>query len=278
MMLLVICGLVGITIGLLIFALMPRTNAVHDRVAQLAGSTSHSARRMNVFEQIYDAKSKSKMQQQLQEAGWYDISPARMGFTSTCSLIVGIAITVFLITVVKPQGIAWLASLLPAIIGLKAPDIILKRAISERKATIQCELPDFIDMLSTTVAAGIALNGALLSAVEMCTGPLAAEFEATLSDIRMGRSRSAALNAMASRVNQIDLSQMVTAIVQSERVGGNLSQVLEELAGESRERRLMRAEEIAGMLPVKMTIPMAFLLLPALFVIIMGPVLMNVVF
>ena len=263
------------TVGLLVFAAMPRKTAVHDRVAQLGGSTSSNAKRILVFEQIYDAKAKGKLQQRLLEAGLYNVTPGLIGFVTFAGVAAGIAIALFLIFVLHEGGLMMLLAIALPIIFYVGPSRYIDSAIKKRKTLVQSELPDFLDMVSSTVAAGIALNGALLSAVDMSTGPLGDEFRATLADIRMGRARSDALNSMATRVNQVDLTQMVTAIVQSERVGGNISQVLEELAHEARERRLMRAEELAGILPLKMTLPMALFLLPALFVMIFGPVVAN---
>ena len=275
MIVLCICLLAATAIGCLIYALLPKSEAVHDRIAQLSGAHSANEQRITAFGQVYDEKSKSAVQQLLLEAGWYDCTPGKMAFMNICGVLAGAIVTSILLFVVHVEGSMKIVAYLMLVAGYRAPRYFLNKAVTERKAAIQSELPDFVDMVSSTVAAGIALNGALLSAVEMCSGPLGDEFRATLADIRMGRARADALHAMADRVNQIDLSQFVTAVVQSERVGGNLATVLEDLANESRERRLMRAEEIAGTLPVKMTIPMALLLLPALFVVLLGPVVMN---
>jgi tight adherence protein C len=89
-------------------------------------------------------------------------------------------------------------------------------------------------------------------------------------DIRLGRSRSEALAAMAHRLREPDLTTTVTAIVQAEKLGGDIHQVLGSLANEARERRMMRAEEIAGTLPVKMVFPMALFMLPSLLMMIFG--------
>jgi tight adherence protein C len=271
----IICLLAALSIGVLIFAAWPRRSAVHDRVAQLGGAQSEGGRRILMFEQIYDEKSKSKLQQRLQEAGWYNTPPALVAAITVGGVLLGLVLTLAVLFVFKVKGLLAIASYGLPLIGYMGPSVMLDKAIKERKMAIQAELPDFIDMVSSTVAAGTALNSAFISAVEMCGGPLGDEFRATLSDIRMGRSRAEAMASMAERVNQIDLSQMVTTITQSERVGGNVTQVLEELAHESRDRRLMRAEEMAGTLPIKMSVTMAFLLLPALFVVIFGPVVAN---
>jgi tight adherence protein C len=96
--------------------------------------------------------------------------------------------------------------------------------------------------------------------------------KAVLSEIRLGRSRADALRSMADRVRVQEVSTAVTAIVQAERLGSNLATVLEELAEDTRNKRMMRAEEIAQLMPVKMVIPMALFMLPALFVMIFGGV------
>ena len=93
-----------------------------------------------------------------------------------------------------------------------------------------------------------------------------------LSEVRLGRSRADALKGMSQRVRLEQLSTTVSAIVQAERLGSNLADVLEELAEEVRNRRMIRAEEIANLMPTKMVLPMACFMLPALFVMIFGGV------
>jgi tight adherence protein C len=156
--------------------------------------------------------------------------------------------------------------------GFIFPSFVLDSASRKRKAEISRRLPVLLDIVSTTVEAGTALNGALGIAVTRMEGALADEFRMTLSDIRVGMSRTDALTAMARRVQHIDLTSLVTALVQTERLGGNIAHLLDELAEETRNRRIARAEELAAKIPVKMVVPMAFFMLPALLVMIFGPV------
>jgi tight adherence protein C len=111
--------------------------------------------------------------------------------------------------------------------------------------------------------------------METISGPLAAELQAAMSDVRLGRARGEALMAMADRVQQTDLLTAVIAIVQAERLGGNVVAVLEEVSIEARESRMLRIEELAAQLPVKMVFPMALFMLPALVVMIFGPIVAN---
>jgi tight adherence protein C len=157
-------------------------------------------------------------------------------------------------------------------IGMYIPFSQLKSAAVARKIAVTKALPDLLDMLSSTVQAGLAFNAALASSQETAMGALGEEIRAVLSEVRLGRSRSDALKSMAARVRVEQLSTTVTAIVQAERLGSNLANVLEELAEETRNRRMVRAEEIANLMPTKMVIPMALFMLPALFVMIFGGV------
>jgi tight adherence protein C len=145
-------------------------------------------------------------------------------------------------------------------------------AVKRRKREISRALPDLLDSLSSTVRAGLALNAALTNAANAVTGPLAEELHATLGEIRLGRSRSESLRALATRVKNDEVTQVVRAMIQAERLGANLSSVLMSLSDESRERRVLKAEEVASALPVKMVLPMALFMLPALFVMIFGAV------
>jgi len=135
---------------------------------------------------------------------------------------------------------------------------------------------DFLDMLASTVRAGLALSSALLQAVDVTFGALENELRSALAEIGLGRERSAALRSMAERINEPQLSTAVTAIVQAEKLGANVSAVLHELAVDSRHHRWTVAEERAARLPIQMLIPMALLMIPSLYVMIFGPIVANI--
>jgi tight adherence protein C len=211
------------------------------------------------------------MQRQLMEAGWYTTTPAQMGARVALGLIVGLAVGSVPLLLIRPFATVWLLiPLVPAIMGAYFPFFSLNGAIAKRKIEVQRMLPDFLDMVATTVQAGISLNAALGYAVFVAPGALGDEVKETLSQIRLGRNRSDALRAMASRVNQTQLTSTMTAITQAEKLGANIAQVLNELAEDVRNQRIMLVEEQAAKLPIKMIFPMAFFLLPALFSIIFG--------
>jgi tight adherence protein C len=259
------------------FAFLDRGDDVKRRLQDLGRTPVETERATassdKFMSSLVDAKESVNLSNRFAEAGWYTMTVA--GFTMRRIFTALIVATVFgaLATVMHQTIlIAAIAVMVGLVVGYIFPTFSLDGAIKKRKTAIARRLPDLLDMVSTTVEAGTALNGALAIAVTRLEGPLADEFRMTLSDIRVGVNRADALTALSRRVNQIDLASVVTALVQTERLGGNVAQVLDELAEEARSRRLNRAEELAAKIPVKMVIPMALFMLPALLVMIFGPV------
>jgi tight adherence protein C len=255
------------------FAVVDRGDDMSRRLAELDPFPAESARNDKIVHSLVDAKQQVVLSGRFAEAGWYKTTVITFTLTRlgvAVALAAGGALVALLLH--APIFVVALATLVCAIVGFIAPSFVLDNAVKSRKAQIARRIPDLLDMVSTTVEAGTALNGALAVAVTRMQGPLSEEFRMTLSDIRVGMPRVDALTALARRVQQIDLSSVVTALVQTERLGGNVAHVLDELAEEARNRRMSRAEEAAAKLPVKMVIPMALFMLPALFVMIFGPV------
>jgi tight adherence protein C len=201
------------------------------------------------------------------------VSPAQIAARIIAGGIFGLTLGICLCAYFQSLELIFVAGIVMlTFIGMYFPLSQLKSAVAARKIAITKALPDLLDMLASTVQAGLAFNAALASSQETAVGPLGDEIKAMLSEVRLGRSRSDALKSMAARVRVEQLSTTVTAIVQAERLGSNLANVLEELAEEVRNRRMTRAEEIANLMPTKMVIPMALFMLPALFVMIFGGV------
>jgi len=261
--------------GLLIFSLVPTKSEVTKRLEDLevikfdGGMGSRQA----AFDKIFNEKQRGRLQQQLLEAGWYTVSPAQIATRMIAGAIFGFTLGVCLSAYLHSLDLIFVAGIvLLTVIGGYFPLSQLKSAVVARKIEITKALPDLLDMLASTVQAGLAFNAALASSQETAMGALGEEIKAVLSEVRLGRSRSDALKSMAARVRLEQLSTTITAIVQAERLGSNLASVLEELAEEVRNRRMIRAEEIANLMPTKMVLPMALFMLPALFVMVFGGV------
>jgi tight adherence protein C len=260
---------------MLALSLIPSKSDVSKRLEELEGMRWDATQgpRQQAFERLFNDKQRSKLQQSIFEAGWYQVTPSKILTRAAAGFGFGLAVGLAICTFFGNWDIALIGlGLMMAFGGMQLPFSQLKMAVKKRKIQIQRALPDLLDMLATTVQAGLSFNAALGYAQEVAVGPLGEEIKAVLSEIRLGRSRADALKSMANRVRQEQLSTTVTAIVQAERLGSNLANVLEELAEETRNRRMTRAEEIANLMPTKMVIPMALFMLPALFVMIFGGV------
>jgi tight adherence protein C len=265
----------AISIFLLAISLIPQKSLLTQQIEDVKGRnlTGPQFNRFAMLEKIFGDEGRSKLQKQLIEAGWYTVTPAQMSARMAAGAIVGLAFGAGMLAVIHQVSILVVVmSIVPAIFGMFTPTMLLTRAIESRKNSVQRVLPDFLDMVATTVQAGLSMNASFAYAIQAAPGPLGEEIKETLSQMRLGRSRIDALRAMANRVNQEQLSTTVSAITQAEKLGANISKVLGELAEEVRNHRVMLVEEQAAKLPVKMIFPMAFCLLPALFAIIFGSV------
>lgn len=262
-------------LGYLAVTVIVHRSAVERTVAQLdrAGIEADRKAELGVFARFFDERGRTNLERRLVQAGWYDLTPGRFMMRSIVASFSGL-LGGLMIPLLLHRHDLWLfvVPVMLALAGAILPSSLLDGAIAERKKRIRNALPDFLDLVSTTVEAGIALNGAFAAAVDGVRGPFREELLAALSDIRVGRSRAEALAAMAARCDVVELTTTVTAIVQAEKLGGDIAGILDELASDARDQRMTRAEELAAQLPVKMTFPMALCMLPALFVMIFGAV------
>lgn len=156
------------------------------------------------------------------------------------------------------------------------PNAKVKRAADDRRKAITNELPDVLDQLKVTVEAGMSFDGAMLRAGQEGRGILTTELLKAVNDMQLGLSRGEALQAMAERTDVPDLRQFVNAVRQAEKHGFPLANILKLQSLELRDRRRARAEERAMQVPVKITFPLVFCILPALFIVILGPAAVSI--
>ena len=160
--------------------------------------------------------------------------------------------------------------------GFIGPEMVLSSRIRSRREAVRCDLPDALDILAVSVEAGLGFDGAITKLTEHMKGALVEEFGLLLSEIRMGESRQAALKNMAARVGAPELSAFVRAIVQADQLGISLGRILRVQAADSRLRRQAAAEEKAMKAPIKMLFPTVIFIFPAMFMVLLGPALMNI--
>ena len=161
-------------------------------------------------------------------------------------------------------------------LGVLGPDAILSRRVDERKAAMERDLPDVIDLLVISVEAGLGFEGALGRVVQNVPGELSDEFSRMLQETRVGVSRNAALRSLADRTDVDDLNTFIMALTQADAFGVSISRMLRVQADEMRVRRRLRAQERAFAAPVKMTFPLVLCIFTGIFVVLLGPAAIQI--
>ena len=162
------------------------------------------------------------------------------------------------------------------LIGWFGPNFYLYQRIYERSARLRRDLPDAIDLMTISVESGLAFDAAIQQVARNTEGPLADEFSRVLREMQIGQGRGLALRSLAERTNVDDLRGFVTSMVQADSFGIPIAQVLRVQSGEMRTKRRQRAEEKAQQVPVKITVPLIFCILPCLFIAVMGPAVIHI--
>jgi tight adherence protein C len=175
----------------------------------------------------------------------------------------------------SPPAGAYLLIPIMAAVGLLLPFAWLWRRVRHRQLIIWRSLPDTFDLMTTCVEAGLGLDSAFHRVCEKLEGPVTEEFAAMLREVALGKSRRQALRDMGERTGVGELQSFANTIIQAEELGTNVADGLRAQATQMRVRRRQRAEEEARRAPAKMVFPLVFFILPSLFVVILGPVMIE---
>ena len=162
-----------------------------------------------------------------------------------------------------------------SLLGYMVPNILLKNAGDKREELMRTALPDSIDLLTISVEAGLGFDAAVARVARNTDGPLAQEFARLLQEMQLGMGRSEAMRAMGERTTIAELRSFCLAMVQADSLGIPISRVLRIQSSELRVKRRQRAEEKAQKVPVKILFPLIFFILPCLFIVILGPVILQ---
>ncbi|HET9648752.1 MAG TPA: type II secretion system F family protein, partial [Microlunatus sp.] len=177
---------------------------------------------------------------------------------------------------VKPSILAVLVAVGFTVLGYFLPEVLLYNQAQKRNEQINLELADTLDQMTISVEAGLGFESAMAQAGRNGTGPLAEELIRTLQDIEMGRTRRQAYEDLAERTSVDNLRRFVRAIIQADKNGIPIAEVLRVQAGEMRVKRRQRAEEKAMQIPVKVIFPLLLCIMPVLMIVVMGPAAMDI--
>ena len=251
----------------------PQAPAVARDLRELADSAASTVGTLVVSRMSQEREK--RIRRQLDAAGLYRTSVASfLGYR-----VLGAGGTALLVPLVLGgngvRGIflaVWLTSL-----GWFVPAYLVKRRARTRVEQVDREVPELVDLLVTTVEAGVAFAGGLQLAARSIKGPLGDELRLSLQEQSLGLTPEEALRNLGTRVDSPALRAFTQALIQGEALGVSIGKVLRDLAVDMRKRRRQAAEERAQKTPTKILFPLVTLILPAMFIVTLGPVLVQVV-
>jgi tight adherence protein C len=222
-------------------------------------------------------KEMSRLQRRLAEAGFHGFTPVLVYAFSEIALAVVGFVAVAAVLGLRRGAIFAVAA---AVQGYMMPGFIVARRIRLRKKQIENGLPDALDLLIVSLEAGLAIDQAMLKSaeeLEIAYPALSQELHLVNIETRAGKPRLEALKNFAKRTKVDDVRALVAMLVQTDRFGTSVAQALRTHAEVARVKRRQRAEEKAAKLSVKLIFPLVFCLLPAFFVISVGPAVIKFV-
>lgn len=182
------------------------------------------------------------------------------------------------VTLIAVPGPARLfAAILVGCLGYVLPGLWISSRIKQRFSLARGQLADAMDLLVVSVEAGLGLDMAMSRVAERLRGPVGQAFSKALSEISLGESRENALKGISRRLPLDEIRHFVNSLIQAEQLGVSLGGVLRSQADTLRRHRRLKAEEQARKAPVKMLFPLVIFIFPSLFVVILGPAVINIV-
>jgi tight adherence protein C len=225
-----------------------------------------------------DAK---KLQKKLMQAGFRSASAPSIYRATQLTLMIilpGLVLFSWSLTA-QPLSDAALPLLGAFAAGFLKPRFILNRLVAKRKLRITWGLADALDLMVITMEAGLGLNAAMLKVcdeLKTVHPDICKEFELANLEIRVGRERSEALRNLAERSGVEDLNSLVGMLIQADRFGTSIARAVRVYSDSLRTKRRQRAEQAAQKAAFKLLLPLGALLFPTMFIIILGPALLNI--
>lgn len=162
------------------------------------------------------------------------------------------------------------------IIGIVYPNTALRTRVNIRQKKLLLQLPDTLDLLTISVEAGLSLDAAMAKVVEKSKGELASEFETAINEMKLGKTRRNSLVSLSQRCSVPEITSFISAVVQAEQMGVGIARVLRIQSAQARDKRKQRAKEQAMKAPVKMMIPLVMCIFPSIFIVILGPAVIQI--
>jgi tight adherence protein C len=220
----------------------------------------------------------AKIREKLVAAGMYGTTPRKvLGYQVICAIV----FSLFVLWLIPAMGGSFIFAIALAVAvaagGWYAPVYYVELKRRDRMEKIDKQMPDMIDLLVVTIEAGLGILASMRVASESMSDPLGQELRLTLQEQRMGLSVGQAIESLGRRADSTNVRIFVRAITQGERLGVSIGTTMRNLSVEMRKRRRAMAEERAQKMPIKMLFPLIFFIFPALFIVILTPMIINIV-
>jgi tight adherence protein C len=227
------------------------------------------------------AATAQKLQKRLMQAGYRSHSAPAVYRATQVLLVFALPGFIALIWMFlgKPLNDATLPLLFAVFAGVIFPRFMLNRLVAGRQLRITWGLADALDLMVISMEAGLGLNAAMVKVCEELKGvhpDISKEFEMANLEIRVGRERSEALRNLADRSGVEDLNSLVGMLIQADRFGTSIARAVRVYADSLRTKRRQRAEQAAQKAAFKLLLPLGALLFPTMFIVILGPALLNI--
>lgn len=218
----------------------------------------------------------SRLRRRLAAAGYTEYSAAVWYSIARLALPLILGLVPLVISGVRT---GWIAALATAALGVVMPDLVLTQRTTRYRRAIQEGLPDALDLIVVCVEAGSSLDQAIVKTsneLVIALPAIAGELKTVATEIRAGKPRMDAFQNLANRTGVDDVRSLVAMLIQTDRFGTSIAQSLRTHAETSRTKRRQSAEERAGTIGVKLVFPLALCLMPALYIVCLGPVVVMI--
>lgn len=220
----------------------------------------------------------AQIRQKLVSAGMYGTTPRKvLGYQVLCAVSFALLAFWAVPTLGGSLMMAIALSIGAGLAGWFAPMYHVERQRRKRFDRMNRQMPDLIDLLVVTIEAGLGILASMRVASEALPDPLGQELRLTLQEQRMGLTVQQALESLLQRADTPNTRMFVRSLTQGERLGVSIGQTMRNLSIEMRKRRRAAAEELAQKMPVKMLFPLIFFIFPAMFIVILTPVIISMV-
>lgn len=224
-------------------------------------------------------EQREKIKVKLSSAGLRDTFSSDEFYAYRVVFAFSLPCIVYLYNILANLGLPVYYAPIFAVFGWYYPNLWINGVITNRQELIRREMPFVVDLLTLCVEAGLDFNGAMGKVVEKGQpGPLRSEFEIVLKEIQLGSMRSEGLKSMAERIGMKEIASFVSVLVTAERMGSPVGDVLRAQSDSIRHERFMTAEAKGGKAATKILIPMAIFILPSVFIVIFGPLILKKIY